>query len=168
MPGQNPMFAPRRPGEVTHQHTKKQLEGFDLEVGYGGSWVSLNDRVHYRVTAESLAQTAQTKRKLEAQNPVVEGTYLIHVTPENVQETVKVYCYGETMTELHERAATLKMLFEQFDYQVRVTLDAHREYWRCQPADWTMERTHVQIHQGMLTMTFLVPRYPTVTYEALV
>lgn len=147
---------------------KLGLQNFDIEVSYGGYWVSLNDQINYRVSAESLANTAQTHRKIEVNNPVVEGSYLVHLTPENMQETLKIYCYGDYMQDTMQRANTLVMLFTQFDYQIRVTLDNSQEYWRCLPADWTMERQHTHVHQGMVIMGFTVPRLPTVEYKVLV
>lgn len=144
------------------------LQQFDTEIGYGGYWISLNDRINYRVAAESFGQTAATMRRIETQNPVVEGKYLIHATPEQISETLKIYCYGQNMVDVMEKARTLQVAFTQFDYQLRVTMDTHREYWRCQTADWTMERAHTFVHNGMVVMNFQVPRFPTPSYEALV
>lgn len=161
--GQQPRMGPPRP-----QPPQQGLQQFDMEVGYGGYWISLNDHLRYVVAADSLGTTSAAMRRIETQSPVVEGKYLVHATPEHIQEAIKVYCYGQNMVEVMENARTLQTAFTQFDYQIRITLDTHREYWRCQTADWSMERTHTFVHNGMVVMNFQVPRFPTASYEALV
>ncbi len=157
------------PGKKIPQgQVKIGLDQFDIEVSYGGQWISLNDHFNYRVASESLGQTAVSMRRQEATNPIVEGKYLIHAVPEHVEETIRVYVYGQHMVDTMENARTLQKVFTQFDFQVRITMDNHREYWRCQAADWTMERPHTHVHNGMVMMVFQVPRFPTPYYEALV
>lgn len=160
---QAPRILPGKPAPP-----KQGLDHFDIEVSYGGYWLSLNDGLNYKVSAESLQQTQNSFRRVEADNPVVEGKYLVHAIPDHVQETLSVYLYGRDMVDVMEKVNTLAAVFTQFDYQVRVTMDQSREYWRCQTADYSVNRTNTFVHNGMAQMTFQVPRFPTPYYEALV
>jgi hypothetical protein len=167
MMAQNPRL-PQYKRKPSHVYQQKGMEQFDVEVGYGGGWISLNDKLNFRVAADSINSTALTQRRIETQNPVLEGKYLIHAVPEHVTEMLHVYVYGQSMVDAMEKARGLIDAFTQFDFQVRVTMDSHREYWRCQTADWTMERTHTNVHNQMVGLNFQVPRFPTPYYEALV
>lgn len=137
-----------------------------VEISYGGEWINLNDGERFRINADSTRdQTQKTWRKVTATSPVLGGNYLVHAVPEMVEETVSVWVYGETQSNLSDNFFFLEELFEQFDYRIRWTTNEYREYWRCQLSDESSSRGQVWTHNQMALSTFTVPRYPDVTRE---
>lgn len=148
--------------------TDPDQEGLDylaVEISYGGEWVNLADGERYKISAESRNTGNKSWRKITTQSPVLGGNYLVHAVPEMVEETVSVWVYGNTQSDLSDNFFFLEELFEQFDYRIRWTTNEYREYWRCQLAESSFSRGHVWTHSMMAQSTFQVPRYPDVTRE---
>jgi len=146
--------------------TQTGLDYLAAEISYGTRWVNLNDGETYKIASEGTRDsTARTWRKVVADSPILGGNYLIHAVPEMVSETIAVWVYGQTQTQVADNLFNLTDLFEQYDYRIRWTFDEYREYWRCQLADATMSRGQVWTHSLMAMAQFTVPRYPDVTSE---
>jgi hypothetical protein len=145
---------------------KTGLDYMAVEVSWGSRWVNLNDGQVYKISGESTRDSTQkTWRKVTADSPILGGNYLIHAVPEMVGETIGVWIYGQTQTELSDNLFFLQDLFEQYDYRIRWTFDEYREYWRCQLADATVSRGQVWTHSMMAKAEFAIPRYPDVESE---
>lgn len=144
------------------------LSYFTVEVSWGGGWVDLNDGFNYKVGAETLGSTTVNWRKISASSPVAEGSYLVHAVKDLTEEVLQVWVHGQNQHELAENVARIEELFSQLDYRVRVTMDNFREYWRAQPADWTLSRSHTLTHNVMASYNITVPRFPTVVREVVV
>jgi len=144
-------------------------EGLDylaVEISYGGEWVNLNDTERFRINAQNTRDsTTKTWRKVTATSPVLGGNYLVHAVPDMVNETISVWVYGNTQTDLNDNFFFLEELFEQPDYRIRWTQNEYREYWRCQLAEAASSRGQVWTHSQMALSTFTVPRYPEITRE---
>lgn len=146
--------------------SKTGLDYLAVEVSWGSRWVNLNDGEVYKIAGDAtLDSTQKTWRKVTADSPILGGNYLIHAVPEMVGETIGIWIYGQTQTELSDNLHGLQELFEQYDYRIRWTFDEYREYWRCQLADATVSRGQVWTHSLMARAEFAVPRYPDVTSE---
>lgn len=144
------------------------LDYLDVEISYGSSWISLNDRERFEISAENTRDTsAKTYRKFIADSPVLGGNYLIHAVPEMVVENVTIRVYGQDQVDLNDNYYYLEDLFEQFDFRMRWTFNDYREYWRCQLPDGSFSRGHVWTHNLMAMQSYQVPRYPSVTRERL-
>jgi hypothetical protein len=142
------------------------LQYLAVEISYGSRWVSLNDGEVYKIGAEGTRDsTAKTWRKTVADSPILGGNYLIHAVPDMVAESIGVWVYGGTQTEVADNLFGLTDLFEQYDYRIRWTFDEYREYWRCQLADASVSRNSIWTHSLMAKADFNVPRYPDVTRE---
>jgi len=146
----------------------KGLTTYLVEIEYGGTWVNLNDHLNYKVGAASQDNTQVTWRKIMAESPVVEGSYLIHATRGLVMEKLQIYVYGADQWGMNENTAKLEELFGRLEYRIRLTFDDYREYWRCQTADYAMTRSQVMVHNVMNIFDATVPRFPTVEREVLV
>lgn len=145
---------------------KTGLDYLAAEISYGTRWVSLNDGVTYKIGSDGTRDsTAKTWRKVTADSPILGGNYLIHAVPEMVSESITIWVYGATQTEVSDNLFTLLGLFEQYDYRIRWTFDEYREYWRCQLADAMLSRGQVWTHNQMAQAQFTVPRYPDVASE---
>ena len=123
------------------------LKYLAVEISYGSRWVNLNDGEVYKISAEGTRDSsAKTWRKVTADSPVLGGNYLIHAVPDMVTETVGVWVYGNSQSEVADNLFGVTRLFEQYDYRIRWTLDDYREYWRCQLAEGSMSRGQVWTH----------------------
>jgi hypothetical protein len=146
--------------------SKTGLDYLAVEVSYGTRWVNLNDGEVYKIAGDSTRDSTQkTWRKVVAESPILGGNYLIHAVPEMISETIGVWVYGTTQTEVSDNLFNLTELFEQYSYQIRWTFDEYREYWLCQLADATTARGQVWTHSLMARAEFSIPRYPDVTSE---
>lgn len=145
------------------------LQYLAVEISYGGNWVNLNDGERYKINADQTRDSsAKTWRKITTQSPILGGDYLIHATPDMVQETISIFVYGNSQSDLADNFFFLDELFEQMDYRIRWTQNEYREHWRCQLADSSSSRGQVWTHNQMAVCTFTVPRYPDVTRERIV
>lgn len=144
------------------------LSSYSMEIELGGSWLDLNDQLNYKVGAATMATSQISWRKISVDSPVVEGSYTVHAVKAMVTEQLQIWVYGGDHVQVQENRQQIEELFSRLDYRVRFSFDAYREYWRCQTAEWTSERSQVMTHNQMTVVTFSVPRFPTVTTEMIV
>lgn len=160
-----------RASDVPFNRVMTDQEGLsylECEISYGGQWISLNDNEKFRINGQnSRDQSAKTWRKITAQSPVLGGTYLVHAVPEMITETVAVWVYGISQTDLSDNFFFLDGLFEQASFRIRWTFNEYREYWDCQLADATYTRGQVFTHSQMAMTSYSVPRFPRVSRERL-
>jgi hypothetical protein len=142
-----------------------ELVNFMFEISSGQYWVSLSDGMRYYVSPEEFGTHTQTLRRITAQSPFYEGTYLIHAVRENVQENVVVHVLGVSQNDVTENLLLLEELISQPSFKLRLTMQDHVETWSCQQADYVIERGHIMMHNTRATMRLSVPRLPEVTYE---
>ena len=146
---------------------ERTMDNFDMEVSFGVPWVSLNDRINFRVSAEGFGNKVTQQRRITADSPYFDGTYLVHSTKDNVTEEFAVYVYGSSQNHVTENLLLLEEIFDQAAYRIRLRFDDHQETWSCQTADYSVERSHVFMHNVMAVMKFQVPRFPKISYEAI-
>ena len=142
-----------------------KMTDFDIEISYGSTWVSLNDGRNYTVNADDFGNRSQQRRRITATSPYYDGTFLVHSTLENVTEAVNVYVRGASPNEVTENILWLTQLIDQEQYNVRVRMDDHMETWICEPADYSIDRSHVFAHNVMALVKLSITRLPKVTYE---
>jgi len=143
------------------------MRSFDIEASWNDQWISLNDHLRFIVGAESLGDKTVARRRTTVTSPFYDGEYEVHSVRENVRESLQVYVLGPSQSQLTEHILLLEDIFEQFVYNIRVTLDEHREVWTCQSADWSVDRSHVQAHNNRAVFKVEVPRLPKVSYEVI-
>lgn len=146
---------------------KQGLNYYSMEVSYGGTWIDLNDGYNYKVGAETMASTQVQWRKVMAESPITEGSYVVHAVRALVTENIQIYVHGADMWMVNENLAKLEQLFARLDFSLRITMDWYRETWRCQTAEWSSQRSQVMSHNYMAVFQVDVPRFPTVTREIL-
>ena len=152
----------------TPEQKKKGLSHYNVEVSWGGMWVTLEDDVRFSMHAESFGATQRNHRQLKATSPVVAGDVLVHSVPDMVQENIKVIIKGVDQVELAENVMALEELFDQFAFNLRITKDMMRETMKCQQvAQMTIEGGQVYAHNLMAVATMQVARYPNVSRERL-
>ena len=144
---------------------EKFSDSFAVSVSSGEEWVYLSDGIDMWVSPEGFGSSQVGWRRETAESRFYHGQYLLHAVKNNVTENVTVYLRGDTQNAVTELVMLLEELFSQPTYQVRVQYGDHRETWYCQTADYTVERSHVLMHNHMAKMTFQVPRLPETTKE---
>lgn len=141
------------------------MEEFDVTITFGLQEISLNDGINYQMAVEGFGNKQQSLRKLEASSRFYDGTFITHYTKENVTEGVQVYVLGYSQNHVTENVLQLEELFTQLNYNITVRMDDHLETWTCFPADYSIDRGHINMHNVRATFTAQVPRLPKVTYE---
>lgn len=104
-------------------------------------------------------------RKIEVNNPFVEGAYMVHSVRENIIETIGIYVYATSSAQLRSRIDPLTDAFDQVRYTVTFKTDTATETWTCMTADYTIDSRHEFQHQYMALIKANVPRLPKVIYS---
>ena len=159
MPTQEGHIRPRRTGGMTL---------FDFEVYNGSRWVTLNDHVHYNIGSDSLGASAQSRRRYTVQSSMYDGDWEVHSTASSISESVTVNIIGTDQVEVADLLMALQEMFVQSVYNIRITRDALRETWLCYPAEWSIDRGQIQSHNIRAQMRLTIPRFPKITYEAVI
>jgi len=142
-------------------------EYVDVEVFDGVAWFSLNDHYNFILSSRSLESSAQGRRNHTVQSEMFDGEFVVHSTLSNVMETIEVYVMGADQMMVGDNIERLVAAFSQSMYNVRRTFGQDVETWRCWPAEYQIQRGHVNIHNRRATVTFNVPRFPKVSREVM-
>lgn len=140
-------------------------DSFSALISYGDQWVNLNDGNRFKFRADGYGQKSQTLRRITVDSPYFDGTYSIHTTKENVNESVMIEIRGASQNIVTENMLLLLDCVAQDTYQIRFDAEDHRETWQCEPADYTVDRSQVLLHNRMATVTLSIPRLPDPIYE---
>jgi len=146
-------------------YADEAMEEFDVTISYGLQEISLNDGINYQTGVEGFGNKQQSLRKLEASSRFYDGTFVTHYTKENVTEGVQVYVLGYSQNHVTENLLLLEEVFTQVSYTITLRMDDHLETWSCFPAEYAIDRGHVNMHNVRAHFTAQVPRLPKVTYE---
>lgn len=126
-----------------------------------GLWLDLNDLINYRVAASSFDTYAQSWRRVMVNSPYMEGSYQVHAVPENVNETVDIYVYGETFIAANANLELLLEAFRQPSYQIARSLEGADQTWTCLTADYSVKTSNVYVNNKLILVSFSIPRLPT-------
>lgn len=146
----------KKPPEVR----KTFRDDFNVEISYGAEWQSLNDHLNFKVAAEDMGTSSTAWRRKEVASSFYNGTFLVHATKENVSEALSIWVYGQSQNDVSENLALLSELFSQDRFHIRVRYGDHQETWFCMTSDYSIERTHVYMHNQMAVFKAQVPRRP--------
>lgn len=151
-------------GPVELVRSTEPLE-LDVEVSYAGSYWTVNDHVHYRVTTDGWGVVEQTHRRKEVTSEWFEGTFVTHKVRDSTKRSIEVMVRGADQPEVTENVLQLIDWFTQDSFNIRITLDDHVETWLCSAADYRIDRSHVLLHNRMAKVNFTMSVNPRVTYE---
>lgn len=96
--------------------------------------LSLENPGAYRVVA--LAPGGIVWRRHTAESKWVHGRTLISAIKDAAQLGLVLRVYGSTQAALEVNTATLLAAFEQWSYDLAVSVDGVAHSWRCEPADY--------------------------------
>ena len=119
----------------------------------------------YRIMRSTLGPGAVSWRKQTATSPYVHGAILVGAVKDIGLATLGVRVMAPSDSTLWARVDTLVRAFEQFTYDLSVTIDGSTFTWRCQPADYSVgdsgvfQEFHLMSHQQ--EVRFTIPRHPT-------
>ena len=126
--------------------------------------INLNDHSSYAISADATRDRVSVSyRQINATSPALAGDYLVHSVPEMVTESVQIWVYASTQTQLAARYKALRDAFEHWQYQLAWSWADYSEHWNCNAAksiDANMGQG--MLHNYMAQVTLQVPRFPTV------
>ena len=138
---------------------------FDAEISDAGRLHSLNDHFNFKVSPEGFGINAQTFRRKDVTSDYFEGSYNVHSVRDNTKRSVEVWVYGADQTQVTENILDLVNWFTADAYNIRIRTGDSLETWLCQPADYSIDRSHVFLHNCMAKATFTISVSPKVSYE---
>lgn len=116
----------------------------------------------YNLEKDTRSEQAVSKRKLEASNPFVEGTYMVAAVRENIQERVNVYVKSTSDSLTYNAVKALTDALDQVLYTITFSHGGMSETWTCFSADYQIATQHEFQHDGLVLVRATVPRLPTV------
>lgn len=124
--------------------------------------LNLEDPGTYRIVTAGPGAVSWVRT--EATSPYVHGATIVHARKELVVTPLAVRVYGATANQLHANIATLRAAFDQFRYQLTITIDGETYTWKCGPADYSpgrgdWDKFALMAHQQVYV--FSIPRDPT-------
>jgi hypothetical protein len=124
----------------------------------------LNDGTDYKVSAQDTRQSIErTYNQITATSVALAGEYLVHSVPEMVSETVQLWVYGTTQTQVFARYQALITAFENPTYQLAWTFADYSEHWNCNAAKQIVANiSQTMLHNYLAQVSVSVPRFPTV------
>ena len=140
----------------------------DAEISYLGIWRSLNDHRRYRLATEGFGRHDQTFTRKTVKSGFYSGDYTVRSTKDATKRTWAVLVNGVDQTDLEEALVDLtENWFGQDFYNVRVKKNEYVETWLCDKADYSVDASHVYLHncKALVSLNFAV--HPTVTREVL-
>lgn len=99
----------------------------------------------------------------------VHGDFLVSATKRSSHAPLRIRVLGSSAPELDTRTRSLLDVFDQWSYDLTLTVDGVVHKWRCQPADYspTPDENRPAGEYGMPSLgvfqhlyTFIVPRSP--------
>lgn len=117
----------------------------------------------YRLEKDTRQQQQVTKRKTEATNPFVEGSYTIAAVRENVMEMVNVYVQAATDAATYDAVKKLTDALDQVLYTMTFNRNNVTETWTCFSADYVVGSQHEFQHANLVVVRATIPRLPKIT-----
>lgn len=128
----------------------------------GGS-INLQQAGIYKLEKTTRDNRQVSKRKIEATNPFVEGSYIVAAVKENVVENVSIYVYATSQAALRSRIAAITDCLDQIRYTIVYGVDGSNETWTCFAADYSIQSQQEFQHAYLALIKANVPRLPKVT-----
>jgi len=132
---------------------------YKCRVTTPGGWLDLMT-APYKLSAEAFVEETLTWRKQEANNPFVDGTWIVNATKENITRSVDVYVRGETTAQTTAAVRELRDTFSQINYGIELTIDDVVYFYRCYVADFTVKTPREFRFSTMAQFSAQVPYDP--------
>lgn len=128
----------------------------------GGGDLAISEDNGYEIVSWSPGQTVW--RRQTARSNYTHGETLVGAVKDSMRSLLLVRVGGATDAQMWSRIDALTAAFEQFSYQLTVTINGQVSTVRCEPADWTVgDSDSVQKYPLMARLqevSLIVPRSP--------
>lgn len=126
------------------------------------SALALEDVGNYRIVSAGPGATSWRLQYVES--PDVDGAFLVAAAKAITVAPLVIRAYGTSRTDLNNNVDALLRAFEQFSYQLTLTIDGQAQTWDCMPAnvaasgtgEWDKERMFALSQNYQLQ----IPRQP--------
>lgn len=139
----------------THSSADR-ISRVDVEIMYGGYWVSLNDHIRYVMHTDGFGKRSYAKKRKTVSSEFFDGEYITSETRENSAASIAVWVLGGSVMELEENIDTLTAMFGQrFSIRTRVNEIATVET-SAGSADFIIDQSHIYMHnmRALVTCNF--------------
>ena len=136
---------------------RSKIKTVDVEVSWGGNWISLHDGIRYQVHPDGFGKRQYTKRRKTVSSEFFSGEYVVSETEDNLAQQLSVWILGRTQLELTENIDLLVKCFEQDGFMIRFLINEARETMVASgSADILIDASHVYMHniRALATLTF--------------
>lgn len=126
--------------------------------------LSLEDPGKYSIIRDTLGPGAISWRRQTVTSAYVHGAVLVGAVKDTAVAPLGIRVIGSSDSSLMSRMSTLLAAFEQFTYNLSVTLNGQTWTWKCEPADYSVGDSGVfqDFHLRALQqeVRFSIPRHP--------
>ena len=125
--------------------------------------LDLNDKTTYGVMAAGPG--AKSWRRQTAESPFMHGRALVGAVLDTEVAPLRIRVKGSTDSVLNTNLNALLRAFEQFTYDLTLTIEGVTYTWRCEPADYTIGDRGGEINTFVRLanqewVSFEIPRNP--------
>lgn len=132
----------------------------------GLSPLVLSPETGYYIQRDGFGPGEVSFRQDYAQSPFVQGKTLVHSVKDHQTSVLIVRVEGESKTQLYQRMSDLAEAFEQFNYDLTVTLDGVDFSYECDAASYTVgsggNMQDMWLRSNTQLMAFDIPHRPKV------
>lgn len=139
---------------ITGSVTRTELALADL---------ALNDDT-YKIIRGSWGPGEVVWRRQAVSSPYVDGSFLVNATRDQVTTPLGIRVTGSSRTDCMNKVGTLCRAFEQFSYELTITVDGTDFTYTCDPADYSwgeggaLQTFHIKAYKQ--EVNFMIPRSP--------
>lgn len=134
-----------------------------MQVSTPYEWLELNDGQDLVLAKETFSEATVGKRKTDATNPYLEGSFTVSALREEVMETVAIYVYGISHFDMLTKVRVITDAFDQPYYRLIINIEENAwQVWQCNSANYRIDTSQELLHAKMAKVTLEVPRHPEV------
>lgn len=136
------------------------ISGFVTRPELAMADLALHTASVYEIVSIDPGQAIQ--RRTTASSPFVQGETLVSSVKEQTRLAMRIRVKGTSQATLESRTATLLAAFDQFHYEISVTIEGTVHRWACDAADFGPVSGIDKFGIAMLQQEygFDIPRHP--------
>lgn len=124
--------------------------------------LALENAGSYRIVSVGPGGTSWRREFVDS--PDVDGAFLVAAAKGLTTAPLVIRVYSTSRTDQNNKVDALLRAFEQFSYQLTITIDGQAQTWDCMPADVAAMRSGewdpIRIRARQQDYAFQIPRQP--------
>lgn len=145
---------------------KSKLRYVDVQIGWGGNWISLHDEWRFQVHPDGFGKTQHTMRRKKVSSEFFSGEFTVSETENNSEQTLSVWVLGNSSMEVGENVELLTRCFKQNPFVLRTrTNEILVTQTSSGSADIMIDQSHVYLHNHRALMNFTFSMLPGAIQE---